>query len=730
MVRLTLSLSVAIAALLASLAVPAFAADDFQSWKEAIRRDCPTAGDALANLNACAQRYLDRAIADGRLTRAEVDACVAQVRPERRARGGPALTAWSGPCGLERRVRATFPREPTSPPKPVEAVIRGELREARIESMTLPVAAPGTLLSTRNLRRPDIVSAVFEGRFALVPNRGLDNLRYFAQTIGEFGQRCPGSDRSAAMLDALPYLTDNLGDTIARLRTGDVSETEFAQLLAGAVQVFEEAGPCTFDHANPYAYEQCIAERDEAPGVLPSLDALNDVDVLLTRHGCQAPETQRYLDNLAAYVRQIRLSATATTGLPPADTPAGQRYRQVFDQCARQAGGGAADKWCGCFVQDLHARARTDASALETLMAEPFVDVSYDLRPDGTMVPPGGLTTPGRSVEYRLMSPRGRCGSDVAPIRWWREATLPRVTACLVPARSSGDRCTYRTAWGSFSARAVGPCPVRIDSRVWGAQEVQCATTAGGQAPEALGTVDTDGTRRHRDCSTTPCVTRFAVERDVPAGFLPKRPAITPADVPLVLTVTRQTARASLSGIVVGPSVATVANAFDDPLRSRALASRLRRDIARVLTEDGGVVLQCLYEGEASRWYWFGTTPRQVLDQAFETPIPDHPLLAIAAARDWCPAAPEALPARPATTRDVASPTSPTAPARTEPKATRDTEGTRDRDARVADRQRRVCEKYAERLAKLRAMVARGDRASQQALLSRMEAKHEATCGR
>lgn len=726
MVRLTLALSTAIAALLAALAGTAHAADDFQSWKDAIRSSCPTTGDAVADLSACAQRYLDRAIADGRLTQADIDTCVARGRPERRARAGPALSAWSGACGLERRVRATFSREPVAATKPVAAP-RGELREARIESITLPAAKPGAVLSTRNLRRPDIVSAVFEGRFALVPNRGLDNLRYFAQTIGEFGQRCPGSDRSIAMLDALPYLADNLGDTVARLRTGDVSETEFVQLLAGAVQVFEHDDPCSFDHVHPNDYDQCVAARKEAPAVLPSVDALNDVDVLLSRHGCQAPETQRYLDNLAAYLRQARLSATSVTGLPPADTPAGQRYRQVFDQCARQAGGGAADRWCGCFVRDLHAKAGADASALEALMKEPFVDFSYGLRADGTMVPPGGLTTPGRDIEYRLTSARGRCGGDVAPIRWWREATLPRVTACLAPERSSGDRCTYRTAWGSFSARAVGPCPVRIDSRVWGAQEVQCTTTAGGQATEVLGTVDVDGTRRRRDCSIRPCVTLLAVEQDVPAGFLPKRPTITRDDVPLVLTVTRQKAPGSLSGIVVGASPATLVNAFADPVRSRGLASLIRGDIERVLAEDDGVVLQCLYEGQAPRWYWFESVPGRVHDRAFEASIPDHPLLAVAGPRDWCPATPEAMPERPPTTRDIASRSSPPSPTQAEP---RGAEAARARDTRLADQQRRRCDRSAASLARIREMAERSDRSSRQALLARQEAKHEEMCGK
>lgn len=725
--RLTLVLSAASMALLAVLPGATLAADDFQAWKDAIRSGCVRTGDALADLNACAQRHLDRAIADGRLTRADVEACAAQVPPERRARGGPALNAWAGKCGLERRVRATFPHEPATATRPVEAAIRGELREARIESMTLPPTTRGKLLSTQNLRRPDIVSAVFEGRFALVPNRGLDNLRYFAQTIGEFGQRCPGSDRSMAMLDALPYLTDNLADTVARMRTGDVSETEFTQLLAGAVQVFEEDDPCNFDHVHPNDYEQCVAARKEAPAVLPSVDALNDVDVLLSRHGCQAPETRRYLDNLAGYLRQARLSATSVTGLPPADTPAGQRYRQVFDQCARQAGGGAADRWCGCFVRELHAVTGAKTAALDALMAEPFVDFSYGIRADGTMVPPGGLTTPGRGVEYGLTSARGRCGGDVEPIRWWREATLPRVTACLVPARASAERCTYRTAWGSFSARAIGPCPVRIDSRVWGAQEVQCATTAGGQPLEVLGTVDADGTRRRRDCSTTPCVTLLAVEQDVPARFLPKRPTITPADVPLVLTVTRQKAPGSLSGIVVGASATTLVNAFADPVRSSVLASMIRRDVERVLTDDGGVVLQCLYGGEAPRWYWFEAVPPQVQEEAFEAAIPDHPLLAIAAARDWCPAVPEPLPARPATTRDITPPAS--SPPRA-PGGAPEPDRARVRDTRLADKQRRQCEQSAARLERVRAMAERSANASREALLARVTAKHESMCGK
>lgn len=720
MVRFPLVLSAAIAALISSVAGPARAADDFQSWADEIRRGCATTQDAAADRTACAERYLDRAITEGRLTQADVDACVPAIRPNRRARGGPALDAWSGPCGLERRVRATFPRGSAATAKPSAAVIRGELRDARIESLTLPAASAGTPLSTQGMRRADIVSALSEGRFALVPNRGLDNLRYFAQTIDEFGRRCPGSDRSIAMLDALPYLADNLQDTVARLGTRDVSSAEFVQLLAGAVHVFDQGPDCSSSHGDLAAYERCIAERDEPMPVLPSVDALNDVDVLLSRHGCQAPETRHYLSNLTAYLRQARLSATSPTGIPPADTPDGQRYRQIFDQCARQAGAGAADRWCGCFVQELRSTAGPDT--LAAMSAAAFVDFSYDLRADHTIAPPKGAAEPGRDIEYGLTNRRGPCAADVAPIRMWREATLPRVTACLAPEHSTGNRCIYRTAWGSFSARAVGSCPVRIDSRVWGAQEVQCTTTAGSGAPEVLGTMDEDGTRRRRDCSATMCVTRLAVEREVPAGFLPKRPAIAATDLPLELSVTRQKAPRSLTGVIVGADVGTIAIVFDDARRSRVLANRIRLDIVRALDEDGGVVLQCLYAEETSRWYWFGAVPGRVRDRAFEAAIPDHPLLAIGAPRDWCPASPEALPDRPPPTRDIEPSSTPAAPAENS------TSG--GRAARQDALQQRRCERSAASLAKIRETVERTDRPAHRTLLARQTAKHEEMCGK
>jgi hypothetical protein len=116
-----------------------------------------------------------------------------------------------------------------------------------------------------------------------------------------------------------------------------------------------------------------------------------------------------------------------------------------------------------------------------------------------------------------------------------------------------------------------------------------------------------------------------------------------------------------------------------------------------------------------------------VEEEAFEAAIPDHPLLAIAAARDWCPAVPEPLPARPATTRDIPSPSSTPPPA---PAETPDADRARARDTRLADKQRRQCAQSAARLERVRAMAERSPNASRDALLARVTAKHEAMCGK
>lgn len=110
----------------------------FADWNDALNDQCRewTDGDAAGRRTRCAQLKIDRALAEGRLDRPEVDACTAvgaaAAAPPTRSTsarqrelmdsrmaglGGPAYWAWEGHggCLLAQRVRSTFSDPDASP---------------------------------------------------------------------------------------------------------------------------------------------------------------------------------------------------------------------------------------------------------------------------------------------------------------------------------------------------------------------------------------------------------------------------------------------------------------------------------------------------------------------------------------------------------------------------------------------------------------------------------------
>ena len=115
-------------------------AGTFDTWNSAINTSscqAPTGGHTRDSVTQCAQVKLDNAVAEGRLSRQEVDRCL--VAPDRRAAhlGGAAFWAWSedGVCKLQLVVKDTF--EP----------------EVRVAQAPAPTPAP----SSRSSRCPPLM---------------------------------------------------------------------------------------------------------------------------------------------------------------------------------------------------------------------------------------------------------------------------------------------------------------------------------------------------------------------------------------------------------------------------------------------------------------------------------------------------------------------------------------------------------------------------------------------
>lgn len=710
---LTLLITCALAAAAASAASP------FVEWDQARAAECARSatGNTVSDMGACAAHKIDKALADGLLDKAEADRCLEQGR-QRGGRGSAELSAWST-CGLRDRVRQAL--QPAGQPRAsAPQVAQGQFTRGRIERLAIqPRSNTGAPLATVPWKRADIVAPLYAGRYPLLPNRGMDNLRYYAQLPQDLARLCPELAQVPDFVDALPYAWENVKETLGRSRTGDVSGTEAAQLILMFGQMIGSMGT-DCDKVPDHQRDACIASQDPKQAVLPSLDAAADANALVRAHGCASPQVRRFTGNLTGYLRNLRLDSGATTGLPAPDTPAGAAYLRLFDQCSRQAGGGSADRWCGCHVRQLHEQIGAGAGAvarLDELSADPFVDFSFGLREDGTIAPPSHFRTGVRHA-YPRLDARGDCSAHASSIAFWRQDTLPRTTACLVKRSGGGpERCTYDTAWGSFSVDAAPRCPALIDSRVWGGLEVQCAAH-GGAAALAPSTVLGDGIRRFRHCPEAgmPCWTILAVERAVPAGYLPPASVLRPDELPVEVRIPEQKASGSLIGITIAADESALQMVASETLRGRPEPERraFRVDIHRVIGEDKAMVLACRYRDERERRYWYGSIPDRVARRDFGLDVDHHPLLAIGPPRTWCPAAAESVAA-------AAMPPSIEA-----------TRPTREERARAADSQRREerrCASLLRALETAREDAGRRPSTAAERRLAYAERKHAEACG-
>lgn len=692
----------------------------YAKWEQARQAECDRAatGNAIEDMSRCATRKIERALANGLLQKAEVDSCLDQGR-QRRGRGSAELGAWSV-CGLQDKVRRAL--QPTTPAQADEpSLSQAQFTGARVLRLDIkPAVSSGPGLASRPWRRADIVSPLYAGRYLLMPNRGLDNLRYYAQAPQELERLCPDLRGVPDFVEALPYALSNVNETLGRTRSGDVSPSETAQIILLFGQIITTAG-VDCDKVPDERRNACEAGRDPKNTVLPSLDAIHDMQALVGAHGCASTQVRRFTSNLAGYFRNLRLDGGATSGLPPPDTPAGAAYLQIFDQCARQAGGGSADRWCGCHVRQLHERLGSAPDALgklDALTRDPFVDFSFGLRGDGIIEPPSHFDTGGR-IAYPRLTPSGACAEHASTIAYWRADTVPRTTACLEQRSASvPDRCTYRAAWGSFSVDATPRCPELIDSRVWGSAEVRC-TAGSAAAAQSPSQVDASGMRRFRHCPGHgyPCVTVLEIDREVPSGFLPPPPAFKSGELPVDLRIPRQKSPGSLIGLTIGVDETTLTMELI-PMGNTRPEPELRAfrvDVYHLIAEDKALVLDCRYRDDKRRLYWYRSLPERVARRNFTLNVDYHPLLRIGPPRDWCPAAPGSFVELPAPPPAPAEPSRPTPAGRADPN-------------RQAEKDRRHCDFLARAVEKARDADATRPNKATAKRLNQYEQKYAEDC--
>jgi hypothetical protein len=543
---------------------------------------------------------------------------IAQEAAAARARGfDPARLR-----AIEERIqrdleRAAAPR-PASPvaavaPQPPKSSAITKLFEAELGPAKAPSGMPP--LDTTGFRRGDMLGPIYDGRFELATAAGLDNIRYFIQSVGDLSSRCKNLDMESAKFQVLPYVIAGAKDAWQRILALKASDSEYFQAAWLLMLQMNANWKCEYNPRGVVTREQAQASCDAAGaasssfGVLPSLDAATDITLFVGRYGCQSRETRHLARQLVEFARLAHTRMQFTAAMPSPTSPEGKAYARMFENCSRRRSDNQADDWCACYVRTLHSL-KPPAGLLEDLSNNPFVDA-------GTYLQWMAANVPGAGALYK-------CSDRHSPIG---RAMAPRPTACLVDQRSQNDgtnACTYRAAWGEFTTAETN-CQGQIDSRIWGYREVDCA--AGGRSVVASGgpRIWNEGRDQFID-----------YEQPVPDTLVPDLPADARSKRSVIVRFLKRETPGALRTMHLKGVSPGMFNVYDD----RTL--NLMAPDENAVNAENARVLACQYNAaKGTVWthlYWFEKVPAHVSDGRLNKALSPHPFSIIKGAASRCPA--------------------------------------------------------------------------------------------
>jgi len=477
--------------------------------------------------------------------------------------------------------------------RPPESSRIVEIYDTAADQATRGAGSAQRAIDTTGYVRPDMIGFIYSGEFPLVPATGLDNLRYFAQTVAELSAQCPALSIDSAKFEIMPYLFANVADLVERFQSGRLTTSEILQAAWMGMQGLSEHWSCRWDPSGPLSRDQAQAECDSAAatrakaGVLPSDDAMHDVALFLSRHGCRGGEAQRLARQLIAFGREAQARAHLTERMPSPASRKGRAYSAILQNCLRPAFGNAEYAWCGCYVQTLHTIG-TPSPVLDALAENPFLD-------GATYMTWLVRNVAGGAALYD-------CSKVFVGNLDWREGHAPRPTACLVnqaPADRGGMVCRYRAAWGEFTMGSSA-CEPEVSSRRWGFRELDCA--AGGViAQPSL------APRRWSDGAFT----MIDYEHSVAEDFVPPLPPDARHSWPLQVRFFARDKPGLLKSMSLGPLTAAEFMTMRMPFN---LLNASGPEIAAI-DREYQLILTCTYKatgGASSHIYWYETKPRHV----------------------------------------------------------------------------------------------------------------------
>lgn len=334
-----------------------------------------------------------------------------------------------------------------------------ELMTSRIlRTQSAPVS--GGSFPINGYRQPRAIAGIHAGRFSEVPPQSGDG-PYFHHALAELGEACPRLGVLDVQMQLIQQMTRRQSEMLERAARGQASREEaqsaVASIAIGLAMMENCDGKDTHEER-----ERCEQDKKELMTLPESRDAVHDVRLLVKRHACTSDDTRRFATNLG---RWLMMPPAKRSPLAWAEgMPQKAQYLSMFDNCRRQAGDGAADAWCGCYVEQF-SKTRPGTRAHPVEQAATAHHTAFVGESDAWFVPSG------------LQA----CDAHFEELKTWRRTQSPeKATACLLGQTPIADTiapalqaCRYRTAWGEIELRGK-QCQPRLTARYWGGETVEC----------------------------------------------------------------------------------------------------------------------------------------------------------------------------------------------------------------------------------------------------------------
>lgn len=338
---------------------------------------------------------------------------------------------------------------------------------ARLEVMTSSRVLQGSAPkspprhSLAGYKRSDLLGHLLSADWPWMP-RDESLPVYTLNLYGTLAEACPDTGYADTLQTLVRLRTEAMRDALRQAASGQGRVEDIGPLLTVAGGLLTAMEDC---YRRPdWEVQACLKEQHRRTSLPPSPEADSDARRWLQQFKCGSAETRRLANGLSEWL--LMPDAQRGSMVWALKHPRLSEYSRLFENCRRQAGGGYADAWCGCYARQ-HSRTNSGTLAhpqthVDTAWQSAFVGEA------GAWFQPSDLNV---------------CERERRSLEQWRNVQRQpqRTTACLISQQGIADSvrpelqaCRYRTAWGEIEFRSSPVCRPVLYAHQWGDAPVSC----------------------------------------------------------------------------------------------------------------------------------------------------------------------------------------------------------------------------------------------------------------